>query len=307
MLTKNNPPYLGIPKYTQQLSTDKEKEYQLAGANLASGGVNSDYTKVKDVKQFIDQEIKLDGNLRYGLTDMLNMQRLSFMAVKLEDIRQIASDLQQEVSMVRSSPLASGNDLVVRAETMLKNVNNILNSTFNGEYLYSGTSVSTASVDLSNLPIPAVTDIINPDLYYKGNYEAISFKADNNTPIKTVFNASDPGISELVTALKLATTYSSLEGKDARLAKANDLCCAAIDKLISSGSIIRQSIHTLNHTQEGLKAEEQQLTSDIKEVGYESQIEAMQDFFGAQSSLMLLKHVTIQYYQSTRDLVDRLR
>ena len=307
-MTIINSPYLTIPGYSKQLSVTQEKEFQRTGAELSSGGSSSDYSQVKDVKQFIDQEISLDRTQRYRGSGVLNMQRLSFTTVKTDELRQIANDLQQEISLFRSSSLASSANLQLRAQDMMNQVQNILNSSFNGQYIFSGTATSTpASRDLSTLPPMGTNDPIDPTLYYTGNEENLTFKADDNNTITTTAKGSDQGIAELIDALRLTITFN-LNGDGAeRLARANDLSVSASNNIIIMNSLLRQSIQTLDHVQENLLEQEQKLSSDIKESGYATQTEAMQRFFQAQNSLMLTKEVTIKFFESTRDLVSRLR
>lgn len=300
------PPYLSISDFTRQNANDQARATAHLNAEVSSGGTYADYGTVRDIKLFLDHEIELVQERSYDEANIYNTQRLSRIIVQLETLEEMASELQEEISLLRSSSLASLENFQDRARNMLTHVNSILNESFNGEYLFSGTAITTPSTaNLTTLPPPDTGDPVLTD-YYRGNSEFITYYAHNLTEITTEVTAASPGIAGLVHALRLSITTTHNNDMPLRLQKAYDVCQEASSDIITDTSKVRIHLQRIEKIRDVNAENQVTLSQDIQELGYRSPNDIFQDLMQRQMLLQLSNTMSILSHNITRDLLDRL-
>lgn len=302
-LQQPNAAYLTIAKLNRQTALNMEKDFEKAAGEVASGGVTGSYSDVSDVELFVDLEVQQEAVQKYANGNNYNLQRMRSMASKMDQLQQIANNLQQEISLARSMIGAPVENLNQIAKGMQLHVSNILNSTFGNEYLFSGTATLTpavGSIDDSGVTTGGTVTTT----YYQGDQRAISFSADSATKITTDVNASNKGIAELVYAINLCAYASS--GDFARLGRANDLCNSASQDIISANTGLKVQVKTLEQANERVLLEKETLESSIKQVGYKTPADAMQRYMDALTSKDIALALITQN-DSIRKLVETLR
>lgn len=302
-LQKSNTAYLTTSQLNRQAALKMEKDFEKAAAELTSGGVTSDYSEVSDVELFVGSEVQLEAVHKYADGNNYNLQRMRSMEQKLDQLRQIANNLQQEISLVRSTIGVDTGNLAKVAKGMQLQVSNILNAAFGNNYLFSGTATLTPPVvSIDDSSVTAGGTVTNT--YYQGNQEAISFSADSSTKITIDVNASNEGIAELVYAINLCV-YANPGDLD-RLGRANDLCNAASQDIISANTGLGIQIKTLEQAKEGLLLEKETLESSIKQAGYKTPADAMQRYMDTLTSKDIALALITQN-DGIRRLVETLR
>lgn len=301
-----NTPYLTPSRYNQMVAVRNERAFQASAAELTSGGISSGYADVGNVQQFIGQEIILKSVQNYKDSATLNKERMGFLSNQIATMRDIAVELQTRVSLLRSSSLAKPEELSTWCNDKLDQLTSILNSRFDGKYPMSGTASNVpASRDLRSLPAMGLTDLVDPGLYYIGNTQNVTFRADDNSIIDTPIRGDNIGIAELIFSLRLCTTLPTNEIDD-RLARANDLTLQAHEDLVIANSQLDNNIKTLTQIQESLLEMEQKLTENIKELGYRTESEVLQEYVQSKTQLELTRYVTTSMLNSIKDLMNQL-
>ncbi|MBX3487057.1 MAG: hypothetical protein KF798_04040 [Candidatus Paracaedibacteraceae bacterium] len=299
-------PYLSPLRYTQLTALQNERDYQNFSAEMTSGGISSGYGDIQNVSQFINQELILHSIQNYQESATLNKERMSFVSNQMGTLRDIAVELQTRVSLLRSSPLAKPQELMTWAHDKLDQLTSLLNGRFDGKYLMSGTATNIAAVvDLGALPAVGTSDPV--DLaYYQGNTQNIAFRADDHTVVETPVRADDTGISELIFALRLCANIPSSD-MDERLARANDLALQAHEDMVVTNSKLDSNLNILLNIQDELLELEQSLTENIKEIGYRTQAQVLQDYMQSKSQLELTRFVTTSQLNSIKDLITQMK
>jgi len=298
-------PYLSPLKYTQLTALRNERDYQNYSAEMSSGGLSSGYGDIQNVGQFISQELILHGIKNYQESATLNKERMSFVSNQMSTMREIAIELQTRVSLLRSSPLAKPQELMTWSQDKLSQLTSLLNGRFDGKYLMAGTATNIAPVvDLAALPAVGASDPVDLT-YYQGSNQDISFRADDHTIIDTPVRADDTGISELIFALRMCANIPSSD-QEVRLARANDMALQAHEDLVISNSKLDSNLNVLVNLQDDLLELEQRLTENIKEIGYRSQTEVLQDYMQSKSRLELTRFVTTSQLNSIKDLISQM-
>lgn len=298
-------PYLTPLKFTQLTAKNNEQDYEKYAAELTSAGTSTGYTGIQNVGQFLGQELVLQGISNYKESAVLNQERMTSVSNTMSSMREIATELQTRVSLLRSSSLAKPQELMTWSQDKLSQITSLLNSRFNGQYLMGGTASNIPPVvDLSTLPSVATSDPVSLT-YYQGSSQDISFRADDQTIIDTPVRADDVGISELILALRLCSNISASD-MDTRLARANDMALQAHEDLVTSNSILGSNIQVLEKIQDALLELEQQLNENIKKIGYRSEFEVMQDYMQSKGQLEMTRFVTTSQLNSIKDLISQM-
>lgn len=303
LLQKPNSAYLTTSQLNRQAAMKMEKDFEKAAGELSSGGISTDYSEVSDVELFVDSEVQLEAVQKYSNGNNYNIQRMRSMASKLDQLQKIANNLQQEISLARSTSGVPTDNLNRIAKGLQLQVSKILNSTFSNEYLFSGTATLTPAVgsidDSGVTPGGTVTTT-----YYQGNQEKIIFNSDQVTQISVGVNASNIGIAELIYGINLCVYATS--GDLERLGCANDLCNAASQDIISANTGLKIQMKNLDQAQEGLSLEKENLQSSIKKVGYKTPADAMQRYMDTLTSKDIALALLAKN-DSIRRLVETLR
>lgn len=299
-------PYLSPLRYTQKTAINNERDFQTYAAEMTSGGTSSGYEGIQNVGQFISQELILHGIKNYQESATLNKERMSFVSNQMATLRDIATELQTRVSLLRSSPLAKPQELMSWSHDKLEQLTSLLNGRFDGKYLMSGTSTNIAPVvDLGALPAVAYNDPIDMT-YYQGNTQDIAFRGDDHTIVETPVRADDTGISELIFALRLCANIPSAN-MDERLARANDMALQAHEDMVITNSQLDSNLNILLNIEDSLLELEQRLTENIKEIGYRSETAVLQDYMQSKSQLELTRYVTTSQLNSIKDLINQMQ
>ncbi len=301
-----NAPYLNASQYNQLTALRNERSYQAAAAELTSGGIADGYSEVKNVQQFVGQELILNCVESYKDSAVLNKERMGFVSTQVATMRDIAIELQGRISQLRSSPLAKPEELSMWCNDKLDQLTSILNGRFDGKYPMSGTASNVPSArDLRALPTMALTDPVDASLYFLGSTENTAFRADDNTIIQTNVRGDNLGIAELIFSLRLCTTLPATEKED-RLARANDLSLQAHEDLVVVNGQLDTNIRTLDKVQDSLLELEQKLTENIKEIGYRTQSEVLNDYVQSKTQVELTRYVTTSLLNSLKDLIKQI-
>lgn len=301
-----NPSYLSPPQYNQIVAARGEKAFQTSAAELSSGGTSSGYADVKNIQQFLGQELVLEAIESYKDGVTLNSERMGFVSTQLATMRQMAIDLQGRVSLLRSSPLASPHELSIWCNDKLNQVTSILNGRFDGKYLMSGTASNVPAVtDLASLPAMGLGDAVDSSLYYLGNTQTITFRANDQTLIDTPVRADNLGIAELISALRLCAALPANELDD-RLSRANGLSLQAHADLVEINTELDENIKDLEAIGDQLMQLEQTVTENIQKLGYKAESDILQQYVQNKQQLELTRFVTTSLLNSVQDLIRQI-
>lgn len=302
-----NTGYLNFKKLNSQTALQAQKDYQRLASDLSSGGRVEDYSDVQDVSLFVSSEVDITAAGKYLDGDNYNSQRMKLMSSKLSELRQIADSLQREISMTISNTWAPISNLVEVAQNARTNLEDILNSKFNDQYLFSGTTTITPAV--ASIDDPAVTTAgAVTNTYYIGNTQPLVFKADDITDITVDVNAGQEFAAELAYAINLCAYVSGSVGDPAviaRLGRANDLCLSASSKAVDADTSIQIQMRTLSRVQESLQLQVQSLESTVQQLGYKTPVDTLRQYVDASTSLAIAQAMVTKN-DHVKNLVDKL-
>jgi flagellar hook-associated protein 3 FlgL len=203
-------------------------------------------------------------------TDLAN-QRLTSQQSNVTSLLNLASNVQTLLVNALNPGNAPNLALNQSAQSQLQEVAGLLNTQFEGQYLFSGTATNTPPVNLSaqGFAAPGNTYPSTPDTaYYQGNGSSLSVQADDNFNVKYGVSASAPGFEELIRALNLAATADTVPGQvdTQRLQEALSVVKQSITDITSVQSTLGVQQGVLSNTQTTQKQVQLQLQQNIGDI-----------------------------------------
>ncbi|WP_162916796.1 flagellin [Cohaesibacter haloalkalitolerans] len=253
------------------------------------GGLGASAGKVVDLNVSVS---RAEANISAAKTVI---SRSDMAASVLQDITDILTNARSAVSGTSSSDQLD--TLKQNAAEYLEDLKLMVNTQYQGRYLFSGSMTDTAPVDLSAYSATDLTTV-NTD-YYQGDSYIQSIRLDNGQQMNYGTTATIDGIEQAFRALSYVangnlTDTSELADVDALLVGAQDGIIAATSKAGSTSSRLQSYIQN----EEDFIAEAKEMAKDetsidvaeaaILATSYETQLEAS---FSALSKIINLKLV----------------
>nr|WP_319483332.1 flagellin [uncultured Cohaesibacter sp.] len=248
----------------------------------SSGLVSSDYgglgTSVSRVLDLSSSISTAEANISAAETVV---SRSDTYASVLEDITDLLTNARSAVSGTSTDDELE--DLQTEAAEYLEDLVLLLNTQFNGRYIFSGSETDTEPVDISSYEATDLTTV-NTD-YYQGDDYTQLIRLDSGTEVEYGVTADLEGIEQAMRALSYLANTTSLTTDD--LDDVDDLLVDAQDALIAATSkagAVSSRIESYIENEEDFIATAQDLATDLTSIdiaaaaveatAYETQLEA---------------------------------
>lgn len=306
-MPKITPPYLSPALLNRDISHEQDEIYHRLGAEMSSGGVSEDFSSVLNMKQFLDQEVMLNSVTNYRQNNQLSQQKIAYISNNLGTLKDVNKDYKEQIIAARSGGMADLSGFQIWAKEKLSYLNSVLNTTFNGQYVFSGTATTTQSVlDLSTLGTASLGAAVD-NTYYLGATQSQQFKADDYQTIQINVQGNDPGIAKLIMALRSCLVLDpDPTVREQQFKQAMDYCDDSLYDLLHTQAHLDYQFVTLTSVDDKLQEMDQRLQENIKEIGYRPQTDVFQEFIQAKTNITISNYVTMSYLNAIRDLIDRI-
>lgn len=238
-----------------------------------------------DSGQLINLQTSLARSEAYSAAMSEADDRIDAMYSALGDVSDLITDFRSQIAAALSTDgdETSMETLATTAQSYLEELASVLNTKFEGRYLFSGSLTETAPVDLDGY----VADISTASTsYYDGNDNMASVKASSELVVTYGIGANESAFEEAIRALSsLANTSETLTTDD--LEAAYDLLDSALDGTVTlqSGlSVAASSLDRLDAWQADYRDMLEASISEIRDVDvaavtvtlttYQTQLEA---------------------------------
>jgi flagellar hook-associated protein 3 FlgL len=192
----------------------------------------------------------------------------------------------RSVLSASSTESGSEDELNSTGVGMLDDLEQLLNSKYDGRYLFGGSATTSAPVDLSTLSTPTTPSTADTS-YYNGTDDLASVRLGSDQILEYGVTANDDAVEEAIRAVKIAATMSTDPVDGDALSEAYDLATSAIEGLTalqSSLSLSADRIETAEYREESLQLTLSNSITDITQVdvaavsaelqSYETQLQA---------------------------------
>jgi flagellar hook-associated protein 3 FlgL len=267
----------------------------------ASGQVSDDYGGLGATSgKVLSLETALTRSQAYASAATTASGRVEAMYDAIGSITDLVTTLKANlISFAATTDTAS--TLAASAEETLEAVASLLNTQSGGRYLFAGSAVDTAPVDLDALETTATTPSSADTSYYQGDDAVAAVKVSSDRTVSYGVTADDDAFETVIRALRLVA--GGADDADTR-AEAEDLLDTALDGLtaLQSGlSLDADTLETVVSDAEAFQDYASGLETDLSGVDiasvaaqlstYDSQLEAAYAAIGTIQGLSLVDYL----------------
>ncbi|MGV7216144.1 flagellin [Bradyrhizobium sp. UFLA05-112] len=179
----------------------------------------------------------------------------------------IITQLRSQLSAASTGSSTESDSVISSAQQMLGEMGSLLNTQYDGQYVFAGGKTETAPVDLTSFATGTGSTTTADTSYYVGDSEIASVRVATDQSVSYGVTADNSAFEEVMRVLKFVANSSSLSSSE--ITSALDLASAALDdtaavqaKLSSAAS----SIETASARQSDYKSYAETLGSDLTSV-----------------------------------------
>lgn len=229
----------------------------------ASGLVSADFGGLgSTTQQVLNLQVSATRSQSYIDAATLTNSKIQVMYSAVNSIADLATQFR---ALLTSATSASGTDaasVTESARNMLEQTASVLNTQYNGSYLFGGSETKTAPVDVSSTSYPAATSPSSADSsYYQGNSQLASVRVSDSQTVSYGVSADNTAFEKLMRAMNLAASNSPLSTDT--LNEALDLAVDAIDGL----GLVQTRISNASTSIENASAYQTEYLSHVQTLG----------------------------------------
>lgn len=204
------------------------------------GGYGSDAGRV------INLQVSVTRAQSYIDAATLADSKVQVMYSAVGSMTNIITQLRSQLSAATTGSSTATASVVNSAQQMLAQMGSLLNTQYNGGYVFSGGSTTTAPADLSSFSTGAGSLTTADTSYYKGDDEITSVRVADDQTVSYGVTADNSAFEQVMRVLKFVANSTTLSSTD--ITQALDLASTALDatstvqaKLSSSASQIESA------------------------------------------------------------------
>ncbi|MBS1182327.1 MAG: hypothetical protein H6Q99_2207 [Proteobacteria bacterium] len=267
----------------------------------ASGQISEDYGGLgSSAGSVVSLQSSISMSKAYADAASTAGDRVEAMYDAVDSIIEQITSMKATLSSFASTS-SDTDELQVTAEEMLESLASLMNTQLSGRYLFSGSAVDTAPVDLDSLA-SASSPSSSDTSYYQGDDAITSVKVSSEQTVTYGVTADDENFEKALRALSLVAAGAT---DDETLSEARDLLDEAISGLATVQtrlSLNASALETAISDQETYQDFASDLVTDLSGVDvavvaaemsvYETQLQAAYSAIGTIASLTLSSYLS---------------
>ena len=197
----------------------------------ASGLVSSDFGGLgSTTQQVLNLQISATRSQSYIDAATLTNSKVQVMYSAVNSIAELATQFRTLLTSATSAASTDAASVTESARSMLEQAASVLNTQYNGSYLFGGSETKTAPVDVSSTSYAAATSPSSADIsYYQGDSQLASVRVSDSQTVSYGVSADNTAFEKIMRAMNLVASNSPLSTET--LNEALDLAVDAIDEL----------------------------------------------------------------------------
>lgn len=197
----------------------------------ASGLVSSDFGGLgSTTQQVLNLQVSATRSQTYIDAATLTNSKVQVMYSAVTSIAELATQFRALLTSATSASSTDAASVTESARSMLEQTASVLNTQYNGSYLFGGSETKTAPVDVSSTSYAAATSPSSADSsYYQGDGQLASVRVSDSQTVSYGVSADNTAFEKLLRAMNLVASNSPLS--TGTLNEALDLAVDATDGL----------------------------------------------------------------------------
>jgi flagellar hook-associated protein 3 FlgL len=197
----------------------------------ASGLVSSDFGGLGSAtQQVLNLQVSATRSQTYIDAATLANSKVQVMYSAVNSIAELATQFRALLTSATSASSTDAASVTESARNMLEQTAAVLNTQYNGSYLFGGSQTKTAPVDVSSTSYAAATSPSSTDTsYYQGDSQLASVRVSDGQSVSYGVSADNTAFEKIMRAMNLVASNSPLSTET--LNEALDLAVDAVDEL----------------------------------------------------------------------------
>jgi flagellar hook-associated protein 3 FlgL len=234
----------------------------------ASGQISGDFGGYGSTAQHvINLQVSVTRAQSYIDAATLADSKVQVMYSAVGAMTDIITQLRAQLSAATTGSSTETASVISSAQQMLEQMSSLLNTQYDGQYVFGGGKTGTAPVDLSSFSSGTGSTTASDTSYYVGDDEIASVRVSADQSVSYGVTADNSAFEEVMRVLKFVASSSSLSSSD--ITAALDLAATALEdtaavqaKLSGAAS----QIETASARQSEYKSFAETLSSDLTSV-----------------------------------------
>jgi flagellar hook-associated protein 3 FlgL len=280
-----------------QLETQIAKIQTQVGSGQVSQTFDGISAQAQQLVSLQGQSTKIT---QYLSNNNLASQRTTAAETAITNMMNLATSFQTTLVNALNPGNAGSMALNQTAQNDMQQMAALLNTQFEGQYIFAGSATSTVPVNLSapgfTAPGPVYPSTPNTS-YFQGNSTKLAVQVDDNFSVTYGTTADQTGFEELLRAMHLAATAVTNPADIPRLNEALRVAKLAISDMSAIQAQIGVVQNVLSNTQEAQNQFQLQLKQQIGNISNIDVAQASTDLTGTENTLQASYAVTARLSQ----------
>ncbi|WBL77125.1 flagellin [Bradyrhizobium xenonodulans] len=231
----------------------------------SSGVVSSDFGGYgSDAQHLVNLQVSVTRAQSYVDAATLADSKVQVMYSAIGSMTDILTQLRSQLSAASTGSSTETNSVITTAQQMLEEMGSLMNTQYDGQYVFAGGKTDTAPVDLTGFSSGSGSLTATDTSYYNGDDEIASVRVASDETVSYGVTADNSAFEEVMRVLKFVANSTTLSSSD--ISSALDLAGTALDdtaavqaKLSNAAS----SIETASARQTDYKSYAETLSNDL--------------------------------------------
>jgi flagellar hook-associated protein 3 FlgL len=180
-----------------------------------------------DTQQVINLQVSVTRAQSYIDAATFADTKIQLMNTKMTTVTDSLTSLRSLISAASTGTSTATSAAISGAQQMLEEMKGVLNAQYNGQYIFSGSDVTTAPVDLSTFGTGTGSLTTADTTYYQGNGDIASVRVSGDQTVSYGVTADNPAFEQVMRLLKFVANSTTLSSSD--ISNAMDLASKAVD------------------------------------------------------------------------------
>jgi flagellar hook-associated protein 3 FlgL len=197
----------------------------------ASGLISSDFGGLgSSAQQVLNLQVSVTRAQSYIDAATQTNSKIQVMYSAVNSVSDLVTQFRTLLTSASSASSTDAASVTETAKNMLEQMASLLNTQYNGGYLFGGSATKTAPVDISSATYAAASSPSTADTdYYQGDSQLGAVRVSDNQTVSYGVTADNTAFEQIMRAMNLVASNSPLSTDT--LNEALDLAVDSIDKL----------------------------------------------------------------------------
>ncbi len=231
----------------------------------STGVISTDFGGYgSDAQHVVNLQVSVTRAQSYIDAATLADSKVQVMYSAVGSMTDILTQLRSQLSAASTGSSTESNSVITTAQQMLEEMGSLMNTQYDGQYVFAGGKTDTAPVDLTSFSSGSGSLTTTDTSYYKGDGEIASVRVASDETVSYGVTADNSAFEEVMRVLKFVANSTSLSSSD--ISSALDLASTALDDTAAVQARLSNnaaSIETASSRQTDYKSYAETLSNDL--------------------------------------------